>query len=79
MPKAKSVNTFPCRKLDMLEILRCHYALSVKQLMRKMKLSERSVRRYLTELIDDRTVHKKYRAKERGSNKPINYYSMRRK
>ena len=79
MPKAKSVNTFPCRKLDMLEILKRNYSMSVKQLMRSMKMSERSVRRYLAELIDDRTVRKKYTMKKRGDTKPTNYYSMRRK
>ena len=79
MPKAKSVNTFPCRKMDMVEILKRNYAMSVKQLMRSMKMSERSVRRYLAELIDDRVVFMKYTMRRRGSLKPINYYSMRRK
>jgi DeoR/GlpR family transcriptional regulator of sugar metabolism len=78
MPKAKNVNTLRCRKRDMEDILRRTYALSVPQLCKRMKLSPRSIRRYLQELAKDRKVYKHYVLPKRGAKKPIYYYSLSR-
>ena len=78
MPKAKNVNTLRCRKLDMEDMLRRTYALSVPQLCKRMKLSPRSIRRYLQELAKDRKVYKHYVLPKRGAKKPIYYYSLSR-
>jgi len=71
MPKAKNVNTLTSRKLDVEDLLKRNYALSVPQLCKRMKLSPRSVRRYLQELAKDRKVYKHYVLPKRGAKKPI--------
>lgn len=78
MPKANT-NTLPCRKLEMVDILRQAYALSVPQLARRMKMSTRSVQRYLRELENDRRVFKHYTWPKAGVKKPIYYYSLSRR
>lgn len=78
MPKANT-NTLPCRKLEMIDILRQAYALSVPQLARRMKMSTRSVQRYLRELENDRRVFKHYTWPKAGAKKPIYYYSLSRR
>jgi len=79
MPKAKNVNTLNSRKLDMVDILKKSYALSVPDLCKRMKLSPRSIRRYLQELAKDRKVYKHYVLPKRGAKKPIYYYSLSRR
>jgi DeoR/GlpR family transcriptional regulator of sugar metabolism len=78
MPRAKNVNTLTGRKLDVEDLLRRNYALSVPQLCKRMKLSPRSIRRYLQELAKDRKVYKHYVLPKRGAKKPIYYYSLSR-
>lgn len=79
MPRAKSVNTLRCRKLDMIDVLRRSYALSLLELARRMKMSPRSIRRYLHELEKDRRVFKHYTWPKAGAKKPIYYYSLSRR
>lgn len=79
MPKAANVNTLRCRKLEVVALLKRSYAMSVPELCKRMKLSPRSIRRYIQELAKDRRVYKHYVVPKRGAKKPIYYYSLSRR
>jgi predicted ArsR family transcriptional regulator len=66
------------RQRQLVEILDKDYALSVKQLAKKMKVSETSVRSYLSVLITHKVVEVKYKLHKRNSKKPVNLYSTMR-
>lgn len=78
MPKGNT-NTLRCRKLDMIDVLRRAYALSVTQLAKQMRMSPRSIQRYLRELENDRRVFRHYTWPKAGAKKPIYYYSLSRR
>lgn len=63
------------RQVQLVRILDRDYALSVRQLARRMKVSESSVRRYLPVLLEHQIVEIKYTAPRKGATKPINYYA----
>lgn len=63
------------RQLQLVHMLDRNYALSVKQMARRMKVSESSVRRYLPVLLEHQIVEIKYTAPRKGATKPINYYA----
>ena len=62
----------------MVGILDREYALSVKQLAKKMKVSETSVRSYLSVLVLHKVVEVRYKQYKRSSKKPVNLYSTMR-
>ena len=62
----------------MVGILDREYALSVKQLAKKMKVSETSVRSYLSVLVLHKVVEVRYKQHKRNSKKPVNLYSTMR-
>ena len=78
MGKSNRVNTMECRKLDMLHLLSGRHTLTVKDFVRKMGVSERSVHRYLAELRAEKKVYKRYTLPKSGAKKPIYYYCIRR-
>jgi predicted ArsR family transcriptional regulator len=63
------------RQVQLVRILDRDYALSVRQIARRMKVSESSVRRYLPVLLEHQIVEIKYTAPRKGATKPINYYA----
>jgi predicted ArsR family transcriptional regulator len=66
------------RQRQLVEILDKDYALSVKQLAKKMKLSETSIRSYLSVLMLHKVVEIKYKLHKRNSKKPISLYATMR-
>jgi predicted ArsR family transcriptional regulator len=66
------------RQRQLVALLDREYALSVRQLAKKMKVSESSVRSYLLVLVMHKVVEVKYKAHKRNSKKPVNLYSTTR-
>lgn len=66
------------RQRQLVGILDREYALSVKQLAKKMKVSETSVRSYLSVLVLHKVVEVRYKQHKRSSKKPVNLYSTMR-
>jgi predicted transcriptional regulator len=66
------------RQVQVVRILDSTFALSIRQLARKMKLTERTVYRYLNPLIQHGIVYVRFKANERGSKKPVYFYSTKR-
>jgi predicted ArsR family transcriptional regulator len=60
-------------------ILKTEYALSLLELAERMQMHHRSVRRYLTELLQEKKIFKRYRDKPDGGGRPYYQYSYRRK
>jgi|VirMetMinimDraft_7_1064189.scaffolds.fasta_scaffold156580_3 predicted ArsR family transcriptional regulator len=79
MPKARSTNRKSGRKLDVVTILKMEYALSLLELAERMQMHHRSVRRYLMELLQEKKIFRRYRAKPDGGGRPYYQYSYRRK
>ena len=66
------------RQVQVVRILDATYALSIKQLARRMKLTDRTVYRYIKPLIEHGIVYVRFKANERGSKKPVYFYSTKR-
>ncbi len=64
------------RQLQVFRCLERNYALSVKQLARRLKLSVRSIRRYLPILLEHNIIYVRYTHALRNSKKPTNFYSI---
>ena len=62
--------------MQVVRLLSKEYGLSVKQIARRLKISQRSVRRYLPILIDYDIVIVNFKAQENGK-KPTNFYAMK--
>lgn len=65
--------------MQLVRLLDRDYALSVKQLARRMKVSESSIRRYLPVLIEHGVVEVKFTSPRKGTKKPAHYYASVRK
>jgi response regulator of citrate/malate metabolism len=59
-------------------VLENQYGLSVKQIARRMKVSQTSVRRYLEVLLKYKVVIVNFTAMSNKSKRPINYYANKR-
>lgn len=66
------------RQVQLVRILDSTFALSVKQIAKRMKLHERTVYRYLSPLVTHGIVYVRFKANERGSKKPVHFYSTKR-
>jgi predicted transcriptional regulator len=66
------------RQVQVVRILDTVFALSVRQLAKRMKLTERTVYRYLKPLIEHGIVYVRFKAHERGSKGPVHFYSTKR-
>lgn len=64
------------RQMQIVRLLRKEYGLSVKQIARRLKVSQRSVRRYLPVLLQHDVVIVNFKAQEKGK-KPTNFYAMK--
>lgn len=65
------------RQVQMVRILQGQWGLSVKQIARRMKVNVSSVRRYLPILLVNQIIVINYKAKQSGSKKPTNFYSLK--
>jgi predicted ArsR family transcriptional regulator len=79
MPKARSTNRKSGRKLDVVAILKAEYSLSLNELAERMQMHHRSVRRYVLELLQEKKIYRRYKAKPDGTGRPFYHYSYRRK
>jgi predicted ArsR family transcriptional regulator len=66
------------RQRQLVAILDKEYALSVRQLAKKMRISESSVRSYLSVLVMHNVVEVKYKLHKLNAKKPVNLYSTMR-
>ena len=64
------------RQMQIVRLLKNEYGLSVKQIARRLKVSQRSVRRYLPILLEHDIVIVNFRAQEKGT-KPTNFYAVK--
>ena len=67
------------RQVQLVRTLDQNYALSVKQLARRMRVSESSIRRYLPVLLEHEVIEVKYTMPRKGAKKPTHYYASVRK
>lgn len=63
------------RQVQLVRTLDKNYALSVKQLARRMKVSESSIRRYLPVLLEHKVIEVKYTMPRKGAKRPTHYYA----
>lgn len=63
------------RQVQLVRILDQNYALSVKQLARRMRVSESSIRRYLPVLLEHKVIEVKYTMPRKGAKRPTHYYA----
>lgn len=63
------------RQVQLVRTLDGDYALSVKQLARRMKVSESSIRRYLPVLLEHKVIEVKYTMPRKGAKRPTHYYA----
>jgi predicted ArsR family transcriptional regulator len=77
MPKGNT-NTKACRKLDILTILKREHALSAVEISSRMKMTVRSIRRFLLELRIERKIYRRYQMRDAEAKRPTFYYSLRR-
>ena len=68
---------YQARQVQMVRLLKGQWGLSVKQIARRMKVSEGSIRRYLPILLVNNIIVINYKAKQSGSKKPTNYYALK--
>lgn len=61
--------------MQLVRILDQNYALSVKQLARRMRVSESSIRRYLPVLLEHKVIEVKYTMPRKGAKRPTHYYA----
>ena len=66
------------RQIQLFKCLEKNYALSKKQLSRKMKVSVRSIERYLPVLLEHKVVEVKFTDIKGNSKKPTHFYSIMR-
>jgi len=79
MSTIRNTNRKTGRKLDVLAILKRDHALSLVELAERMGLHHRSIRRYVTELLQEKQIFRNYRVTPNGGGRPNYYYSYRRK
>lgn len=79
MSAIKNPNRKAGRKLDVLAILKRDHALSLMELSARMGLHHRSIRRYVTELLQEKKIFRNYKATPDGGGRPYYHYSYRRK
>lgn len=77
MPKG-IVNTYECRKIEILGILMKEHALSAPEIAKRMRLTERSVNRYLRVLRAEKRVYRRFQLFIDGARRPTFFYSFRR-
>ena len=63
------------RQVQLVRTLDGDYALSVKQLARRMKVSESSIRRYLPVLLEYNVIEVKYTMPRKRAKRPTHYYA----
>jgi predicted ArsR family transcriptional regulator len=63
------------RQVQLVRTLDQNYALSVKQLARRMRVSESSIRRYLPVLLEHKIIEVKYTMPRKGAKRPTHYYA----
>ena len=61
--------------MQLVRTLDQNYALSVKQLARRMRVSESSIRRYLPVLLEHKIIEVKYTMPRKGAKRPTHYYA----
>lgn len=79
MSGIRNTNRKAGRKLDVLAILKRDHALSLMELAERMGLHHRSIRRYVTELLQEKKIFRNYKATPDGGGRPYYHYSYRRK
>jgi len=79
MSTIRNTNRKTGRKLDVLAILKRDHALSLMELAERMGLHHRSIRRYVTELLQEKKIFRNYKATPNGGGRPYYHYSYRRK
>jgi predicted ArsR family transcriptional regulator len=77
MPKGNT-NTKTCRKLEILTILKREHALSATELSSRMKMTVRSIHRFLVELRTEKKIYRRYQLRDAEAKRPTFYYSLRR-
>lgn len=70
--------SYGSRQMQLMRVLKGHHGLTLKQLARRMKVSERSVHRYLSILIEHKFIVVNFTSPVDGSKKPVNNYAIKR-
>ncbi len=66
------------RHIQVMRALQGQWGLSIKQIARRLRVSENSVRRYLLPLVQNKTVVINFKHQEVYSKKPILYFALKR-
>jgi response regulator of citrate/malate metabolism len=60
-----------------MRILKGQWGLSIKQIARRMKVSENSARLYIGNLMETHTVIINFRHRDSDSKRPVFYYALK--
>lgn len=69
---------FGARQMQLMRVLKGHHGLTIKQLARRMNVSERSVHRYISILLDHKFLVVNFTQSTSKSKKPVNNYAIKR-
>ena len=65
------------RLVQLLRVLNGQWGLSIKQIARRMKVSENSARLYIGNLMETHTVIINFRHRSSDSKRPVFYYALK--
>jgi len=67
------------RQMQVVRTLKGQWGLTIKQLARRLKVSERSIRRYIPVLLEHDVIIVNFTYPVDGAKKYANYYALKRK
>ena len=65
------------RLVQLMRVLKGQWGLSIKQIARRMKVSENSARLYIGNLMETHTVIINFRHRSSDSKRPVFYYALK--
>jgi response regulator of citrate/malate metabolism len=65
------------RLVQLMRVLKGQWGLSIKQIARRMKVSENSARLYIGNLMETHTVIINFRHRGSDSKRPVFYYALK--
>lgn len=74
----RRVNRHEGRKLDVLALFKGRYTLSLVEIAKHLKVHPRSAKRYVTDLLQEKKLYKRYGAVPAGGGRPNYHYSLKK-
>jgi len=65
------------RLVQLMRILKGQWGLSIKQIARRMKVSENSARCYIKTLMETNTIIINFKHRDLNSKRPVFYYALK--